>query len=216
MKIDNNFINEKLLEYIEHLTTPQSELLAALERETYQKTVIPQMISGHYQGRLLSLLSRLKQPEKILEIGTFTGYATLCLAEGLSSGGKIVTIDKNDEFLTIQNKYFEQSPYRGQIKQITGNAREVIPGLDEKFDMVFLDADKRYYPQYLEMILPKMKKGGLLLADNTLWYGKVIDEQAKDAETAAIKQFNEMLAVDDGVEAIILPVRDGLTMVMIK
>ncbi len=209
-------LDEKLLEYIENLTSPQPELLAALERETYQKTVLPQMISGHYQGRLLSLLSRLKQPQKILEIGTFTGYATLCLAEGLAPGGQIITIDKNDEFLSIQNKYFDKSPYRDHIRQITGNARKVIPGLDEQFDLVFLDADKRYYPQYFEMLLPKINKGGLLLADNTLWYGKVVDEQAKDAETLAIKQFNEMLASDDRVEAIILPVRDGLTMAMIK
>ena len=165
-------VNEEILEYIENLTSPQSKLLAALERETYQKTVLPQMISGHYQGRLLSLLARMKQPQKILEVGTFTGYATLCLAEGLKPDGQIITIDKNDEFQAIQNKYFAQSVYRKQIKQIAGNAREVIPGLQETFDLVFLDADKRYYPQYFEMLLPKMNKGGLLIADNVLWYGK--------------------------------------------
>ena len=209
-------INEKLLEYIENLSSPQSKLLADLERETYQKTVLPQMISGAYQGRLLSLLSKMKQPHKILEIGTFTGYATLCLAEGLTSDGQIITIDKNDEFQSIQNKYFEQSDYRKQITQITGNARKVIPDLKDRFDLVFLDADKRYYPHYYEMLLSKINRGGLLLADNTLWYGKVIDEQAKDAETVAIKQFNEMLASDDKVEVVILPVRDGLTMAMIK
>lgn len=209
-------INEELLEYIENLSSSQSELLVALERETYQKTVLPQMISGAYQGRLLSLLSKMKRPHKILEVGTFTGYATLCLAEGLASDGQIITIDKNDEFQAIQNKYFEQSTYRKNIKQIIGNAREVIPDLDDRFDMVFLDADKRYYPQYFEMLLPKINKGGLLLADNTLWYGKVIDDNAKDAETLAIKQFNEMLASDDRVELVILPVRDGLTMAMIK
>jgi len=209
-------VNEEILEYIENLTSPQSKLLAALERETYQKTVLPQMISGHYQGRLLSLLARMKQPQKILEVGTFTGYATLCLAEGLKPDGQIITIDKNDEFQAIQNKYFAQSVYRKQIKQIAGNAREVIPGLQETFDLVFLDADKRYYPQYFEMLLPKMNKGGLLIADNVLWYGKVLEQQPKDAETKAIKQYNEMLTNDDRVEAIILPIRDGLSMSIVK
>ena len=209
-------INEEVLDYIENLTSPQSELLAALERETYQKTVLPQMISGPYQGRLLSLLARLKQPQNILEVGTFTGYATLCLAEGLPPDGQIITIDKNDEFQAIQNKYFAQSVYRKQIKQIIGNAREVIPDLPETFDLVFLDADKRYYSQYFEMLLPKMNKGGLLIADNVLWYGKVLEPQPKDAETQAIKQYNEMLANDDRVEAIILPVRDGLSIAVVK
>ncbi len=209
-------INETILEYIENLTSPQSPLLADLERETYQKTVLPQMISGHYQGRLLSLLARMKQPQNILEIGTFTGYATLCLAEGLQPDGQIITIDKNDEFQAIQNKYFEQSAYRKQIKQIIGNAREVIPDLPETFDLVFLDADKRYYPQYFEMIVPKMNKGGILIADNVLWYGKVLEPQPKDAETKAIKQYNEMLASDDRVEAVILPVRDGLSIATVK
>ena len=209
-------VNEEILEYIENLTSPQSKLLAALERETYQKTVLPQMISGHYQGRLLSLLARMKQPQKILEVGTFTGYATLCLAEGLQPDGQIISIDKNDEFKAIQNKYFAQSAYRKQIKQIIGNAREVIPDLPETFDLVFLDADKRYYPQYFEMLVPKINKGGLLIADNVLWYGKVLESQPKDAETQAIKQYNEMLANDDRVEAVILPVRDGLSMAIVK
>ncbi len=214
--MDSILFNEKLLEYIENLTTPQSELLAALERETYQKTVLPQMISGHYQGRLLSLLSRLKQPKKILEIGTFTGYATLCLAEGLPPDGQILTIDKNDEFQAIQNKYFEQSAYRKQIHQIIGNARDIIPKLDATFDLVFLDADKRYYPQYFELILPKMTKGGLLISDNVLWYGKVVEPEPKDAETKAIKHFNELLADDPRVESLILPVRDGLSVAMVR
>ncbi len=215
MIMDSSFVNEQILSYIENLTAPQSELLAALERETYQKTVLPQMISGHYQGRLLSLLSRLKQPKNILEIGTFTGYATLCLAEGLTPDGQIITIDKNDEFQTIQNKYFEQSAYRKRIKQIVGNARDIIPKLETIFDLVFLDADKRYYPQYFEMILPKMSRGGLLIADNVLWYGKVLEPEAKDAETMAIKHFNEMVANDPRVEALILPVRDGLSIAMV-
>jgi len=204
-------INKNIQEYIESLVSPQSELLAKLEKETYQKTVMPQMISGHYQGRLLSLLSQLKQPKTILEVGTFTGYATLCLAEGLPADGKIITIDKNEEFKVIQDKYFELSPYRSQIHQLLGNAREIIPELNEKFDLVFIDADKRYYPEYYDMLLPKMNKGGLILADNVLWYGKVIKENAKDAETTALKRYNKILSQDNRVEVLILPVRDGIS-----
>ena len=204
-------INENIQEYIESLVSPQSELLAKLEKETYQKTVLPQMISGHYQGRLLSLLSKLIQPKTILEVGTFTGYATLCLAEGLPADGKIITIDKNEEFKVIQDKYFELSPYRSQINQLLGNAREIIPGLNKKFDLVFIDADKRYYPEYYDMLLPKMNKGGLILADNVLWYGKVVQENAKDAETTALKKYNDILSQDERVEVLILPVRDGIS-----
>jgi len=198
--------------YIEFFSSPQPELLNQLEKETYQKTVLPQMISGAYQGRLLSLISKLIKPESILEIGTFTGFSTLCLAEGLKENGKIHTIDKNDEFLNIQNKYFELSGYRNQIKQYLGNAREIIPQLDETFDLVFLDADKRYYPEYFDLILPKIKKGGVLLSDNVLWYGKVTDPEIKDAETTALKKYNELLLNDPRVEVIILPVRDGISL----
>ncbi len=198
--------------YIEFFSSPQPELLNQLEKETYQKTVLPQMISGAYQGRLLSLISKLIKPESILEIGTFTGFSTLCLAEGLKENGKIHTIDKNDEFLNIQNKYFELSGYRNQIKQYLGNAREIIPQLDETFDLVFLDADKRYYPEYFDLILPKIKKGGVLLSDNVLWYGKVTDPEIKDAETTALKKYNELLLNDPRVEVIILPIRDGISL----
>jgi len=209
-------IPENIQEYIENFVSPASSLLNELERETYQKTLLPQMISGHYQGRLLSLFSRLKQPKTILEIGTFTGYATLCLAEGLPADGQLITLDKNDEFKAIQDKYFQASGYRSQIRQILGNAREMIPTLPETFDLVFLDADKRYYPEYFEMILPKMNKGGLLLADNVLWYGKVTNPQAKDAETTAIKKYNELLAKDPRVETVIVPVRDGISVALVK
>jgi predicted O-methyltransferase YrrM len=205
-------INENIQNYIEMFATRQSPLLDELIKETYQKTVLPQMISGAYQGRLLSLLSKIKQPKHILEVGTFTGFATLCLAEGLSTDGIIHTIDKNDEFQPIQDKYFEKSTFRTQIKQYLGNARDIIPTLPQKFDLVFIDADKRYYPQYFEMILPKMNKGGLILADNVLWYGKVVDENAKDAETKALKEYNEILAQDSRVEVVVLPVRDGISM----
>ncbi len=197
--------------YITNLASPASPLLEALERETYQKMVLPQMISGHYQGRLLSLLAKIKQPKRILEIGTFTGYATLCLAEGLPKEGKIITIDKNDEFKALQNKYFEASDYRSQIVQLLGNARDIIPKLSETFDMVFLDADKRYYPQYLKMLIPKMSSGSLLIADNVLWYGKVLDENATDPETIAIREYNRLVSQHPRLEGLILPVRDGLS-----
>jgi len=209
-------LSDLLQEYIEQNTSPQAELLKQLEKETYQKTVMPQMISGFYQGRLLSMFSKLLHPEQILEIGTFTGYSTLCLAEGLTPDGIIHTIDKNDEFLPIQNKYFAQSAYRPQIKQYTGNAREIIPQLDTIFDLVFIDADKRYYPEYYEMILPKMQKGGLILADNVLWYGKVLQTEIKDAETTALRNYNEMLANDKRVDVLILPVRDGISVARVK
>ncbi len=205
-------LDRNIQNYIELLATKQSDLLDDLVKETYQRTVLPQMISGAYQGRLLSLLSKIKQPKHILEVGTFTGFATLCLAEGLSPEGIIHTIDKNDEFQAIQHKYFEKSAYRDKIKQYLGNARDIIPTLPQKFDLVFIDADKRYYPQYFEMILPKMNKGGLILADNVLWYGKVVDENAKDAETKALKEYNEILAQDSRVEVVVLPVRDGISM----
>jgi predicted O-methyltransferase YrrM len=209
-------IDENIQEYIEIFNSKQSELLDDLVKETYQKTVLPQMISGDYQGRLLSLLSKIIRPKNILEVGTFTGFATLCLAEGLSEAGIIHTIDKNDEFVAIQNKYFQKSGFREKIKQYLGNAREIIPQMNQKFDLVFIDADKRYYPEYFEMILPKMNKGGIILADNVLWYGKVADADAKDAETNALKKYNKILAKDPRVEVLILPVRDGISMARVK
>jgi predicted O-methyltransferase YrrM len=209
-------IDENIQEYIEIFNSKQSELLDDLVKETYQKTVLPQMISGDYQGRLLSLLSKIIRPKNILEVGTFTGFATLCLAEGLSEAGIIHTIDKNDEFVAIQNKYFQKSGFREKIKQYLGNAREIIPQMTQKFDLVFIDADKRYYPEYFEMILPKMNKGGIILADNVLWYGKVADADAKDAETNALKKYNKILAKDPRVEVLILPVRDGISMARVK
>jgi predicted O-methyltransferase YrrM len=209
-------IDENIQEYIEIFNSKQSELLDDLVKETYQKTVLPQMISGAYQGRLLSLLSKIIRPKNILEVGTFTGFATLCLAEGLPEAGIIHTIDKNDEFVAIQNKYFQKSGFREKIKQYLGNAREIIPQMTQKFDLVFIDADKRYYPEYFEMILPKMNKGGIILADNVLWYGKVADADAKDAETNALKKYNKILAKDPRVEVLILPVRDGISMARVK
>jgi len=204
-------IEPNIQNYIEQFSTEPPKYLKDLEKETYQKTVLPQMISGSYQGRLLSLISKLKHPENILEIGTFTGYATLCLAEGLRANGLVHTIDINDEFRYLQDKYFEISGYKNRIKQYFGNALEIIPEMDLSFDLVFLDADKKNYPEYLNIILPKIKKGGILLADNVLWYGKVVDTQARDAETSGIKKFNEQVKNHPDLEGVILPVRDGIS-----
>ncbi len=210
------FTSEQIQEYIEQFSAQQSDLLRKLEKETFQKAVFPQMISGNYQGRLLSMISKLKQPEQILEIGTFTGYATLCLAEGLAVGGTIHTIDKNDEHQAIQNKYFKVSGYGEQIKQYLGDAMEIVPRINKEFDLVFIDADKKNYPKYFDIIFPKMKKGGLILSDNVLWYGKVLNENEKDKETRAIQTYNEILKNHPSIEVIILPVRDGISMARVK
>ncbi len=208
--------NPDIQAYIEQNLSPQQDLLNELEKETYQKTVLPQMISGHYQGRILSMISKLIRPKNILEVGTFTGFSTLCLAEGLTPEGIIHTIDKNDEFQSLQQKYFDRSPYHKQIKTYLGNALEWIPQLSIKFDLAFIDADKKNYPAYFEMILPKMNQGGLILADNVLWYGKVTDADAKDAESLALKAYNEILAKDPRVEVFILPVRDGISVARVQ
>ncbi len=204
-------IKNDILKYIELFSSTPADYLQELERETYQKTVLPQMISGSYQGRLLSLISKMIRPENILEVGTFTGYATLCLAEGLAENGIIHTIDINDEFRYLQDKYFKISGFQKNIKQYLGNALEIIPTISYEFDLVFIDADKKHYPEYFEMIFPKVKKGGFILADNVLWYGKVTDEQAKDKETTALKRYNQNLKKDSRVEVVILPVRDGIS-----
>ena len=208
--------NPTIQSYIEQNASPQQDLLNELEKETYQKTVLPQMISGRYQGRILSMFSKLIRPKNILEVGTFTGFSTLCLAEGLATDGTIHTIDKNDEFQPLQQKYFERSPYHKQIKTYLGNALEWIPQLNFKFDLAFIDADKKNYPAYFEMILPKMNQGGLILADNVLWYGKVTNPDAKDAESLALKQYNETQAKDPRVEVFILPVRDGISVARVR
>ncbi len=205
-------LHPDIQEYVEVFSSPAPDYLKELEKETYIKTVLPQMISGEYQGRLLSMLSKLIRPLNILEIGTFTGYSALCLAEGLRPEGKLHTIDINEEYKEIQNLFFEKSDFRNQIIQYTGNAMEIIPGIDIKFDLIFLDADKKNYPSYYKLIKPKLKKGGLLLADNVLWYGKVADPQINDPETDALRKYNEILANDPAMEVIILPVRDGISL----
>ncbi len=208
------FLPGELENYLKVHTTPESDLLKRLEKETFQKTTQPQMLSGGYQGRFLSLISKIIRPKTILEIGTFTGYATLCLAEGLQKDGKIITIDRNEELMYLPEKYFAESEFSGQIEIRIGNALDVLEELNERLDLVFIDADKSNYIHYFEKVLEKMNPGGVILADNVLWYGKVLEEaQANDKDTTVLKEFNELVSKDKRVESIILPIRDGISLI---
>lgn len=207
-----HFISEALEDYVGAHSAAEPGLLQQLNRETHQKMLQPRMLSGHFQGRLLSLFSKLVSPLRVLEVGTYTGYATLCLAEGLRPGGIIDTIDINEELYDFQRKYFDASPWGTQIRQHLGDALTIIPQIEESFDLVFIDADKENYAAYYEMIVPKMNKGGLIISDNVLWSGKVLDAvDEKDESTKSLVHYNRMLAQDTRVETLLLPVRDGLT-----
>ena len=212
-----NFIPEALDQYAVEHTQPEPELLAQLSRETFQKVLQPRMLSGHYQGRLLSLLSKIIAPKRILEIGTYTGYSALCLAEGLRPGGELHTIDINEELTDLQKKYFELSPHKDQIHPHLGDALEIIPQLSGKFDLVFMDADKPNYPAYFDLIIEKINPGGILLTDNVLWSGKVVEEvKEDDISTIALLKYNKMVAEDERLETILLPIRDGLSITRVK
>lgn len=203
---------DKINNYAKDHSCSETKLLSELRRETELKCINPIMLSGEYQGRLLSLISKIKQPKKILEIGTFTGYATLCLAEGLGTSGKIFTIDKNEELIKIQNKYFLKSKYHKNIIQYTGDALEIIPKINSKFDLIFLDADKENYNKYLEIIIPKLNKKGILISDNVLWHGKVLsDKNNQDKVTKRIDTFNKNLVENKNFQTFMLPIRDGLS-----
>ena len=203
---------DKINNYAKDHSCSETKLLSELRRETELKCINPIMLSGEYQGRLLSLISKIKQPKKILEIGTFTGYSTLCLAEGLETSGKIYTIDKNEELIKIQNKYFSKSKYHKNIIQYTGDALEVIPKINPKFDLIFLDADKENYNKYLEIIIPKLNKKGILISDNVLWHGKVLsDKKNQDKVTKRIDTFNKDLVENKNFQTFMLPIRDGLS-----
>ena len=209
-----DFISDDIMTYAINHTQEESNLLKALNKETHQKILQSRMISGHYQGRVLSFISQLIRPETILEIGTYTGYATLCLAEGLTKNGKIHTIEINEELIDFQKKYFDQSKFKNQIFTHLGDAIDIIPKLKFKYDLIFLDADKANYPNYMEMVVPKLKKGGVLVADNVLWSGKVLDYQQKrdDIETKGIKLFSELVKKNSSLQTLLLPIRDGLIM----
>ncbi len=209
---DMHFIPEELDNYVVEHTQKEPELLQRLTRETYQKILQPRMLSGPYQGRVLSMLSKLINPKNILEIGTYTGYSALCIAEGMQKNGQLHTIDINEELETFQRKYFDLSLYGEKIHQHIGDATEIIPNLDINFDMVFIDADKPNYPAYFELIITKMNPGGVILSDNVLWSGKVIEHVTEDdISTKALLQYNKLLIEDKRIETVLLPIRDGLT-----
>nr|WP_309759514.1 O-methyltransferase [Flavobacterium sp.] len=207
-----HFISQELEDYIEQHSQKEPALLAALNKETYQKILLPRMLSGHFQGRVLSMLSKLIRPVNILEIGTYTGYSALCLCEGMQKNGSLHTIDIKEELVDFQRKHFDKSSCGTQIFQHLGEAVTIIPTLDLKFDLVFIDADKENYLNYFELIVPKMNQGGIILSDNVLWSGKVLEQlQPNDLSTKILLEYNQLLANDPRVETVLLPIRDGLT-----
>tara|TARA_B100001057_G_scaffold462443_1_gene515399 strand:+ start:532 stop:1173 length:642 start_codon:yes stop_codon:yes gene_type:complete len=207
-----DFISEKIAEYLSQNSQEEPDILSRLNRETHQKILQPRMLSGHIQGRLLSMISKIKSPTTILEIGTYTGYGTLCLAEGLNANGKIFTIDRNEELIMIQNKYFEESGNRDKIIQLTGNAIDILVNHDKLFDIVFIDADKENYLKYFEIVSNKLNPNGIIISDNVLWSGKVVENNlSDDQETTALKKFNKLINDDERFETIILPLRDGIS-----
>ena len=209
-----DFVDKKILEYVQNKTSDESKILNDLSRETHLKVLNPRMLSGHYQGRLLSLISKLIKPKSILEIGTYTGYSTLCLIEGLEKKGLIHTIDHNEELLNIQNKFFKRAKVLNRIKQYTGDAKEIIKNLEVKFDLIFIDADKENYSLYYDLVFDKLKSGGIIIADNILWSGKILEKVEKDDyATQSIINFNNKIKNDERVEKIILPIRDGLSLI---
>lgn len=207
-----HFISDKLDSYVVNHSEDEPELLQQLTRETYQKILQPRMLSGHYQGRVLSMISKLVNPTTILEIGTYTGYSALCLAEGLQKDGELHTIDINEELTDFQRRYFDASDFGHQIHGYMGDALEIIPKLNVTFDLVFIDADKENYVNYFNLIIDKLKSGGIILSDNVLWNGKVIEAlDDKDVSTKAILEYNQLLKTDPRVETVLLTIRDGLT-----
>lgn len=212
-----HFLSEELEKYITQHSQPEPELLQELNRQTHLNVLQPRMLSGHFQGRLLSILSKMQRPNFILEIGTFTGYATLCLAEGLSEKGVLHTIDVNEELYDMQREFFDKSEYGSRIIQHLGQALDIIPTLPNGIDLVFIDADKKNYPNYFDAVISKMNKGGIILSDNVLWSGKVLQEvKNNDKSTKILLDYNQKINQDPRVETILLPIRDGLTISRVK
>ena len=211
------FLDPKLDQYAEEHTSPESKVLAELNRETWAKVLMPRMLSGHIQGRTLAMFSQMKSPRYILEIGTYTGYSGICLAEGLQKGGELHTIDINEELEDMVTTYIEKAGMTDRIITHIGNALEIIPTLERKWDMVFIDADKENYSNYFDLVIDRMAPGGILIADNVLWSGKVLDDPKKvDEETRSLQKFNEKIQKDDRVENVLLPIRDGLMVIRVK
>jgi caffeoyl-CoA O-methyltransferase len=208
-----HFLPEAIDNYAVAHTQAEPDILAQLTRETYQKILQPRMLSGHFQGRLLSILSKIVNPTTILELGTYTGYSAICMAEGLKENGELHTLDINEELQSIQNKYFELSGFRNSIHQHLGEALDILPTLNMKFDLIFMDADKPNYPAYFNLIIDKLNPGGILLTDNVLWSGKVVEALKKDDEsTRALLEYNTLVAKDSRLETVMLPIRDGLSL----
>ncbi|MFM7431608.1 MAG: O-methyltransferase [Flammeovirgaceae bacterium] len=207
-----DFIPDNIDQYCRDHSSTESDLLKKISRDTHAEVLMPRMVSGHLQGRFLAMVSHMIKPKSILEIGTYTGYSALCLAEGLQPEGKIITLDVNEELEARVQKYFQQSDYRLKIDYRIGDARHVIPTLTELFDLIFIDADKENYSLYYDLVFDKVKRGGFILVDNVLWSGKVVQEKV-DKDTKAIKDFNDKVQSDPRVENMLLPVRDGIIMV---
>lgn len=201
-------------EYSARFTSAEPEVLVQLSRTTHLRTLQPRMLSGQVQGRFLTMMAGLMNARRILEIGTFTGYSAICLAEGMPQEGKLISIDINDEVLPIAREAIAQAGFEDRIELVTGNAAEIMPTLEGPFDLIFIDADKRNYARYYELALPLLRKGGLILADNVLWSGRVFDEQIKDADTMALRSFSEMVQHDERVDNVLLTLRDGLLMIV--
>jgi len=209
-----NFIPEDIATYAEQHSEEESAVLKQLNRYTHAEVLMPRMLSGHLQGRVLAMLSKMVRPSRILEIGTYTGYSALCLAEGLVPGGLLHTIDINEELSDTVAGFIESSGFSDRIIMHTGNAIDIVPGLNEQFDLVFIDADKENYPRYYEQIFPKVKAGGYIIADNVLWSGNILKPaEEMDEETRAIDQFNNMVHTDQRVEHVLFPIRDGLMVI---
>jgi caffeoyl-CoA O-methyltransferase len=203
-------MNKKLEQYLAEHTSPEDPVLEDLYRQTHIRFINPNMASGHIQGKLLELISKMVQPENILEIGTFTGYSAICLSKGLRPGGKLITIELNDELSEFAHSYFCEAGVESKITQLTGNALEIIPSIDLTFDLVFIDGDKREYIDYYKLIISKVRPGGFILADNVLWGGKVLETETSDPQARGIIDFNEMILKEMGIENVIIPFRDGL------
>ena len=208
-----------IFDYIEQHSSPESDVLKQITRSTHLEVINPRMLSGHVQGRVLSMFSQMIRPQRILELGTFTGYSALCLAEGLTENGKLITIEHNDEMESAIRRNLALSPLGDKIELVIGDAKEELRQLGERrevFDLVFIDADKKEYCDYLDLVLPLMRSGGWILADNTLWDGHIIDPAYdKDRQTVALREFNDKVAQDSHLEKVILPLRDGLTIIHI-
>lgn len=207
----NEFINKDILNYVELNSQQEPTLLKELNKETNLKILNPRMLCSSYQGRVLSIISKIIKPKNVLEIGTYTGYSALCIAEGLEKNGIIHTIDINEELKEIQNKYFKKSGFGNQIQQHIGNAIEIIPKINECFDFVYLDADKENYNEYFDLIIDKIVSGGVLICDNVLWSGKVLNTNHQDLITEKLIEFNQLVKKDKRLDSIILPIRDGLS-----